>query len=168
MSLCARGSPGLSPRYEEPNNAPQVTFETHAPERRRWPKQIMTTNSDDYVEFVMDQIAPLRGISTGRFFGGVGLSSAGTQFAMVMGSSLYFVVNDTTRPRYEKMGSSCFSYSTSKKRVAVRKYYAVPAELIEDQEQLVELAQEAIRVASAAKQGPTKRSNRSRVKRAPV
>lgn len=116
----------------------------------------------------MDQLAPLRGIATGRFFGGVGLSSAGTQFAMVMESSLYFVVNDATRSRYEKMGSSCFSYSTRKGRVAVRKYYAVPADLIEDQERLVAFAQESIRVAREANQSPTKRSNRSRVKRAPV
>jgi DNA transformation protein len=87
---------------------------------------------------------------------------------MIMGSSLYFVVDDTTRPRYEKMGSGCFSYDTKKKRVAVKKYYSVPADLIEDQEQLVALAQESIRVARSAKKSPTKRSNRSRVKRAPV
>ena len=128
----------------------------------------MTAGGNDYVEFVMDQLASLRGVASDRFFGGVGLSSGGTQFAMVMGSSLYFVVNDATRLRYEKMGSSCFSYSSKKGRVAVRKYYAVPVELIEDQEQLVALAQESIRVAKSANQGPAKRSNRSRVKRAPV
>lgn len=128
----------------------------------------MTASNNDYVEFVMDQLASLRGIARGRFFGGVGLSSAGTQFAMVMGNTLYFVVNDATRSKYEKMGSSSFSYSTSKRRIVVRKYYAVPAELIEDHEQLVALAQESIRVATSAKPSPTRRSNRSRVKRAPV
>jgi DNA transformation protein len=131
-------------------------------------KTNMTTSSNDYAEFVKDRLASLRDIESGRFFGGIGLSSAGTQFAMVMGSSLYFVVDDTTRPRYEKMGSSCFSYNTSKKRVAVRKYYAVPTELIEDQDQLVSLAQESIRVATSAKQGPTKRSNTTRRKRRAV
>jgi len=127
----------------------------------------MTTSSDDYAEFVKDQLAALRDIESGRFFGGVGLSCSGTQFAIVMGSSLYFVVNDTTRPRYEEMGSSCFSYSTSKKRVEVRKYYSVPADIIEDQEQLVALAQESILAAKLAKQAPTKRSNRSRARPAP-
>lgn len=128
----------------------------------------MTASSNDYVEFVMDQLASLQGMASGRFFGGVGLSSAGTQFAMVMGSSLYFVVDDATRSKYEKMGSTCFSYNTRKGRVAVRKYYAVPAELIEDQEQLVALAQESIQVARSIQKGPTKRSSRSRVKRAPA
>lgn len=128
----------------------------------------MTASSNDYVEFVMDQLASLQGIASGRFFGGVGLSSAGTQFAMVMGSSLYFVVDDATRQKYEKMGSTCFSYNTRKGRVAVRKYYAVPADLIEDQEQLVALAQESIQVARSIQKSPTKRSSRSRVKRAPA
>lgn len=92
----------------------------------------------------MDQLASLRDIARGRFFGGVGLSSGGTQFAMVMGSSLYFVANDATRPRYENMGSSCFSYSTRKGSVAVRRYYTVPADLVENQEQLIAVVTTAI------------------------
>jgi DNA transformation protein and related proteins len=116
-------------------------------------------HNNSYVAFVMDQLASLRGIASGSFFGGVGLTSGGTQFAMIMGNSLYFVVDDTTRPKYEKMGSSCFSYDTKKKRVAVKKYYSVPADLIEDQEQFVALAKESIRVAGLAKQSPAKKSS---------
>ncbi len=127
----------------------------------------MTTDSNDYVKYVLDQLASLRSITSNRFFGGVGLSSAGTQFAMVMESSLYFVVNDATRPKYEKMGSHSFSYSTKKKQVAVKKYYAVPAELIEDSEQLVALAKESILAAQSAKKNPTKRATRARTKRTP-
>jgi DNA transformation protein len=128
----------------------------------------MTAGSHSYVDFVMDQLGSLRGVASGPFFGGIGLTSAGTQFAMIMGNSLYFVVDDTTRAKYEKMGSVCFSYDTKKKRVAVRKYYSVPADLIDDQEQLVTLAQESIRVAKSANKSSTKRSNRSRVNRAPI
>src|SRR5262247_3171703 len=106
----------------------------------------MSTSSNDYAEFVKDQLAQLGGVSAGRFFGGVGLSSGGTQFAMIMESSLYFVVDDSTRPRYEEMRSSCFSYSTRKGRIAVKRYYLVPAGLIDDQEELVKLARESIRV----------------------
>ena len=127
----------------------------------------MTAGANDYVEFVMDQLAPLRGITNGRFFGGVGLSFYGTQFAMIMSSSLYFVVDESTRSKYEEMGSSCFSYGTKKGRVEVRRYYAVPAELLKDQEQLIALARESIKVASSEEKSPTSRSTRSRVKRAP-
>lgn len=128
----------------------------------------MNAGSSDYVEFVKDQLASLRGVSIGRFFGGIGLCSEGTQFAMIMGSALYFFVDDSTRPKYERMGSGCFSYSTKKGRVDVRKYYAVPAEVIEEQEQLVALARESIRIANLSKRSPTSRLSRTRPKRRAV
>ena len=124
----------------------------------------MGVGSSDYVEFVKDQLAPLRDVSASRFFGGVGLSSNGTQFAMIMDSSLYFVVDDSTRFKYETMGSRCFSYSTKKGRIKVRRYYVVPAELIDDQDQLLMLARESIRVASTQERRPTSRTIRSRAK----
>lgn len=130
-------------------------------------KDVMTAVSREYVAYVLDQLAALREVTSRRFFGGIGLTSAATQFAMLMGSTLYFVVDDTTRPKYEKMGSGCFSYKSKKGRVDVKKYYAVPADMIEDQERLVALARESIRIASYGQQGPTNRSTRSRVKRAP-
>jgi DNA transformation protein len=121
----------------------------------------MSAGSSDYRDFVKDQLSSLQSLSTGRFFGGVGLSSQGTQFGMIMGSCLYFVVDDATRPKYEKMGSSCFSYSTKKGLVEVRKYYAVPAEVIEEQDQIVALARESIRVANLSKEESTRRATRS-------
>lgn len=127
-------------------------------------RDAIVTTTGDYVEFVLDQLTSLRGVKSGRFFGGIGLSLDGAQFAMIMGSSLYFVVDDATRGKYEKWGSSCFSYGTKKGRIEVRKYYTAPADMIEDREQLVELAQESIRIARFASQRPT---SRSRVKPAP-
>jgi DNA transformation protein len=116
----------------------------------------MAAGSNHFVDYLLEQLAPLRGAVSKNFFGGVALVHGDTQFAMVMGSELYFVVDDLTRPNYERMGSECFSYATKKGRVAVRKYYAVPAGLIEDEDQLVVLARESIRVASALK-SPTRR-----------
>lgn len=111
----------------------------------------MTGSSQDYVEFVKEQLASMHDIASGRFFGGVGLSAGGVQFAMIMGNSLYFVVNDVTRPAYEKMGSRCFWYTTKKGRVDVKKYYEVPGEFLDDQERLLSLANESIVVARKAK-----------------
>ena len=111
----------------------------------------MTGSTKDYVEFVKEQLAPMQDIASGRFFGGVGLSAGGVQFAMIMGNSLYFVVNDATRPKYEEMGSRCFWYSTKKGRVDVKKYYEVPGDFLEDQVQLLSLANESIQVARKAK-----------------
>jgi|WetSurMetagenome_2_1015567.scaffolds.fasta_scaffold427197_1 DNA transformation protein len=107
--------------------------------------------SSDFAEFVKDQLAPVSMLTSGRFFGGIGLSAGGVQFAMVMDHALYFVVSDTTRPKYEHMGSGCFSYATKKGRVDVKKYYEVPAEFLEDQDRLLDLANESIDVARKAK-----------------
>ncbi|MFD2270124.1 TfoX/Sxy family protein [Undibacterium arcticum] len=71
---------------------------------------------------------------------------------MVMGNSLYFAVNDVTRPKYQKMGSDCFRYATKKGRVDVtRFFYEVPGELLESPAQLMALATEAIGVAASYK-----------------
>ncbi len=111
----------------------------------------MTKSSRDYIEFVMEQLSSIQQIQSGRFFGGIGLSADGVQFAMLMHNSLYFVVSDKTRPKYQKMGSHCFWYTTKRGRVDVKKYYEVPGEIIDDQEQLALLASESIHVAREAK-----------------
>ena len=123
--------------------------------------------TDSYVEFVLEQLAALDGVVSARFFGGVGLSCDGVLFAMIMGNALYFAVDDVTRPKYVAMGSSCFSYNTRKRRVDVTRFYAVPAQTLEEPEELVALAKESIRVADAAKQQRAGASaRRSRASRA--
>lgn len=107
--------------------------------------------ASDYVDFVLEQLEPIRELTSSRFFGGVGLSARAVQFAMIMGNSLYFVVDDETRPKYEKMGSSCFSYRTRKGSVDVKKYYEVPGDLLEDRERLLDLARESIEIARRLK-----------------
>jgi DNA transformation protein len=109
----------------------------------------MTKDADGtgFAAHVLDCLAPLGGVASGRFFGGRGLTAGGVQFGMIMSGRVYFVVDDETRPRYEALGSPCFSYSTTKGRVQVRRYHEVPGELLEERDRLVELAREAIAVA---------------------
>lgn len=121
----------------------------------------MATNaSSPFADFIADQLSALDGLRRTRFFGGTGLVLDGTQFGMLMGNTLYFVVDDTTRPAYEKLGSTCFAYDTAHKRVQVRKYHTVPADLLEDSAALTALAREALGVAkraAAKKRTPVKR-----------
>lgn len=106
--------------------------------------------NSSYLEYIVDQLAPIGPLTTARFFGGTGLSSEGVQFAMLMEGTLYFVVSDATRPKYEAMGSRCFSYSTKNGRVQVRRYFEVPAEVVEEQPRLVALARESMLAARAS------------------
>jgi len=118
----------------------------------------MSGNASDYVEYVLEQLAAIPGIGSARFFGGIGVSASGRQFAMIMGNTLYFAVDAQTRPGYEARGSRHFQYQTRTKLIEVRKYYEVPAEFLDDPERLVELARESIAAAGRmAKPAPKRR-----------
>ncbi|MFK5951162.1 MAG: TfoX/Sxy family protein [Methylococcales bacterium] len=103
--------------------------------------------SAEFIEYVKELFIPLGSLENGSFFGGFAFKSGTKQFAMIMGNTLYFCVNDKTRLKYEAKGMEPFSYSTKKGIVNVKKYYSAPEELFEDQEKLVEWAKEAIESA---------------------
>lgn len=100
--------------------------------------------SPEFIEYVRELFAPLGELKDGKFFGGFAFKSGAKQFAMIMGNTLYFCVNDRTRPKYEGEGMVPFSYSTKRGLVKVKKYYSAPEDLFEDQEKLLEWAREAI------------------------
>ena len=107
--------------------------------------------SAEYTEYVLELLSPVGPVTVGRFFGGVGLSRASVQFAMIMDNSLYFVVDDMTRARYEAAGMQAFSYATKKGRVQVRRYFELPEDVLSDPDELRVWAQESLRVASKKK-----------------
>lgn len=122
------------------------------------------TASAEYTEYVLEMLEPIGPVRTGRFFGGVGIFSGSVQFAMIMGNALYFVVDDDTRPRYERAGMAPFSYMTKKGRVQVRRYYELPENVFTDPEQLRLWAEESKRIAAKDRK-PKKTVNRMRQKR---
>lgn len=120
------------------------------------------TASIEYTEYVLEHLAPVGSLHTGRFFGGVGISSGAIQFAMIMGNSLYFVVDEITRKKYEQMGMQPFSYLSKKGRVQVRKYFELPEEVLTDPAQLRIWADEAMSVAHKTKLPNKVRAARSK------
>lgn len=111
----------------------------------------MTANTQEYIAFVVERLAPLKALSSGRFFGGTRLCVGDLQFGMMMGNTLFFVVDATTRKQYEAMGMGCFWYNTKKGRRDVKKYYEVPGDLLDEPQRLLALARESIAVARRLK-----------------
>ena len=111
----------------------------------------MSGSSDGFVDYILDCLSPLGNISHARLFGGIGLKDGSVQFAIIMTDTLFFVVDDSSRRKYEDLGMECFSYNTKKKKVNIRKYYEVPVEIIEDQEALISWAKESILIANQLK-----------------
>lgn len=124
----------------------------------------MRDSNSEFLDFVKEQLAAISDLVTGRFFGGTGFSVNGVQFAMVIRNALYFVVDDTTRPEYEKQGSSCFSYATRTRRINVKRYFEAPAVALEEPGQLLALARQSIGIASRTK-SPTPKRRKSATKR---
>ena len=116
----------------------------------------MTANSSDFNAFILEQLQAIPVLRSKPFFGGTGLTTHGLQFAMLMGNTLYFVVDDKTRPAYEALGGVSFSYQTAKKKVNVKKYFSVPAHVIEEEDELMVWARTSIQIAKQADQRKVK------------
>ena len=100
--------------------------------------------SAEFIAYVQELLVPLGKLDAGRFFGGYAIKYGNRQFAMIMSNTLYLRVNDATRGQYEAQGSEPFSYATKKGVVLVRKFYAAPEHLFDDQDQLLAWARQAI------------------------
>jgi len=107
----------------------------------------MSGSSKVFVDFILELLAPISAMRSGRFFGGIGISCDSVQFGMIMGNSLFFVVNDSTRTKYIEKGTECFWYSKKTGKVNVKKYHEVPGDLFDDPDTLLRWAEESIAVS---------------------
>ena len=106
--------------------------------------------SHDFRDYVLEQLAPAGRVTPRAMFGGVGLYLDGLFFALIDDDTLYFKANDTTRARYEQAGSKPFCPFPDKPDKAMA-YWQVPAEVLEDTDDLAAWAREAMGVALAKK-----------------
>jgi DNA transformation protein len=107
----------------------------------------MSGNSEEFVAFVMDQLAGMGDVQNRRLFGGRGLARDGANFALLAGDGLFFVVDEQSRSKYLAAGMQPFWYTKKTGRVWVRRYHQVPPEVLEDADTLVAWAEEAFAIA---------------------
>lgn len=112
----------------------------------------MADNADrELAEYALDLLAPMGDVELRRFFGGWGLVLDSYQFGVLLLGTLYFCVDDTSRQKYIDAGSEPFEYDTKKRRVTVKRFYEVPADLLEGTGDIVEWAEEALEVSRKKK-----------------
>jgi len=104
--------------------------------------------SDDYRDFVLEQLAPAGRVTPRAMFGGVGLYLDGLFFALIDDDTLYFKTDDSNRARFEQAGSRPFCPFPDRPDQAMA-YWQVPAEVLEDADELAAWAREALAVALA-------------------
>jgi DNA transformation protein len=105
--------------------------------------------SDEYITYVLDQLAGLGEVESRRMFGGAGIYCNGLFFAIIADDVLYFKVDDTNRAEYEEAGMEAFKPFPDKPEVM--SYYQVPVEVLENRDQLAEWAGKSMNVAMRKK-----------------
>lgn len=93
-----------------------------------------------FLDFVLDQLSSLKGIRARRMFGGYGLYAGDRFFGILYKDRLYFKTNEKTVQDYVSRGMTYFRPNPKQR---LKNYYEVPAEILEDGEELCEWARKS-------------------------
>lgn len=104
----------------------------------------------EFVEFVLESLQPLRGVSGRRMFGGWGLYKDGVMFALIAADRLYLKVDDGNRAAFEAQSLEPFTY-TGKGRPIRMSYHEAPGDGFDDPDILCAWAREAFAAALRVK-----------------
>jgi DNA transformation protein and related proteins len=117
--------------------------------------------SKDFLAYVLEQLQSLGQVTSRRMFGGVGLYADGLFFALLDDDTLYFKVDDSNRADYQQRGSTPFVPFPDRSEVSMS-YFNIPAEVLDDAEDLQHWARKSVAVAltAAGRKSKSKRSKR--------
>lgn len=104
--------------------------------------------SSDFLQYILDQLSRVPHVTSRRMFGGIGLYSDAVFFGIIDNDTVFFKTDDSTRETYVERGSVPFRPYKDRPDVSMS-YFQVPADVLEDTDELVPWARAAIRVAAA-------------------
>ncbi len=105
--------------------------------------------SDEFADFVIDQLSAWGDVSVRRMFGGAGLYCDGAMFGLIADDVAYLKADDSNRDGFLRAGSSAFQPYPDKK--ATMSYYEIPADVLENRDELAIWAQRSLAVAKKKK-----------------
>jgi DNA transformation protein and related proteins len=103
-------------------------------------------NDATFHDFVLDQLQQLGEVDCRRMFGSYGLYHDEVFFGILAQGRLYFKTNGVTRMSYLQRGMLPFRPNA---RQTLKSYYEVPVDILEDHEQLVLWARQAVACQTA-------------------
>ena len=104
--------------------------------------------TDGFRDFVLEQLAGVTSVRSREMFGGVGVYAGDIFFGILARDALYLKVDDTNRGRYEAAGMAAFKPYADKPMTMP--YCQVPADVLEDADELATWARASIHVATRA------------------
>ena len=107
--------------------------------------------SDEFVDYVIDQLRGWGEVTARRMFGGAGLYCEGVMFGLIADDVAYLKVDDSNRDDFVKAGSTPFNPYPDKVKSAVMDYYEIPVDVLENPELLGKWVQRSLVVAQRKK-----------------
>ena len=107
--------------------------------------------SDEFVDYVIDQLSDWGEVSARKMFGGAGLYREGAMFGLIADDVAYLKVDDTNRKYFVRAGSSPFKPFPDKVKTTIMPYYEIPADVLENPIVLAEWAQHSFNIARKKK-----------------
>ncbi|MBS4048923.1 MAG: TfoX/Sxy family protein [Alphaproteobacteria bacterium] len=125
--------------------------------------------ADDYAAYVMDCLAAARvgPVTRERLFSGSGLRIDGELFGVILRGTLYFVVDDQTRPRFIEAGMGPFRYSRKSAERKIERWYELPEDVLLDPSDLRDWVHAALGAFRRTAK-PEKKTAKPKTPRAPV
>jgi DNA transformation protein and related proteins len=131
-------------------------------------------------EFICDQLSDWAPVTPRRFFSGAAICRGDVIFGIIIRDTIYFRTDDINRVDYENLGMNPFRYERPGRKVTAMAYHELPADILEDSEQLAQWAAKAYDAAHevaqkklakkptkpAAKSKPAKKTVRAKPVRA--
>ncbi len=112
----------------------------------------------DFVDYLLELLLPIEGITAKRMFGSYGLFRDGLMFALVADNTLYLKTDSQSRAQFTTRDLEPFTYLRQGKPMQLS-YYCAPVEAIDNSENLCEWAEMAYQTALRAQQPKRKRSS---------
>ncbi len=103
-----------------------------------------------FPDFVKDSLSSF-GIQLKKMFGGYGIYKNGLMFALIADDELYFKVGEKNKKDFEERNSEPFSYEKKSGIATINSYWRVPADIIDEAEELAKWAEKSYSAAILSK-----------------
>lgn len=100
--------------------------------------------TNDFLQFVLDQLSSWGNIHVNRMFGGAALYQDNLAFAMIVNDIVYLKVDDTNKDKYIEAGST--QLKPFKNNATVLSFYKIPGDVLENSDKFVEWAKESLAI----------------------
>lgn len=108
-------------------------------------------NSDQaFVDYLLELLDPVEGVTAKRMFGGHGIFRRGLMFGLVANSTLYLKIDEENVDEFASRGLEPFTYVKNGKPMAMS-YREAPADVLDNTENMLRWAESAYHAALRAK-----------------